>query len=76
MIALRIVQTTLGCCVIVIALAVITGFFSGMPLLEAPVMTATGIIPNPYGMAPTTAICLVMLAICVILSTLKGTHTK
>ena len=55
------------------AVAALAGFVFPPSLDEAPVTAIFHSAPNPFGMAPNTAIALLLLAVAAILASLKGT---
>lgn len=73
MIARGIVQSCCIWLVILIAGLALAGFWFNDPALDSPFNVLFHRVSNPLGMAPTTAIALLLLCVALLLNIVKGT---
>lgn len=76
MVARRIAQASFGAGVTTLAGITLASYRFGTPTLEPVIYAAAGNPAVSNNMAPSTALCFVLLGIAVILGSLKGTATK
>jgi hypothetical protein len=68
----RIAQIVLSTCALILASAVLMGYFFGVPFLLEPVDAMSGRTASVVGMAPSTALSIACLALAMLL--VSGKH--